>query len=101
MGAIVIDRYAKPDDQLPGVTGGRTDAELYPHAVAIVLTQKRASISLVQRTCRCGYNQAVRLMELMVQNRLGVSRSADRTGFFEFDAILAAAAENVKFVDGR
>ncbi|HIH2744994.1 TPA: DNA translocase FtsK [Burkholderia lata] len=92
MSATAIDHYAKPDNQVPGVTGGKTDAELYPHAVAIVLQQKRASVSLVQRTCRCGYNQAARLLELMVENHLGVIRHGDRHGFFEFDATLAAEA---------
>lgn len=90
MSATAIDHYAKPDNQVPGVTGGKTDAELYPHAVAIVLEQKRASVSLVQRTCRCGYKQAARLLELMVENRLGVIRRDDCKGFFEFDATLAA-----------
>ncbi|AQH05622.1 hypothetical protein A9R05_42125 (plasmid) [Burkholderia sp. KK1] len=89
MSATAIDHYAKPDDQVPGVTGGKTDAELYPHAVAIVLEHKRASVSLVQRTCRCGYNQAARLLELMVENRLGVIRRDDCKGFFEFDATVA------------
>ncbi|WP_244131271.1 DNA translocase FtsK [Burkholderia gladioli] len=89
MSATAIDHYAKPDDQVPGVTGGKTDAELYPLAVSIVLEHKRASVSLVQRTCRCGYNQAARLLELMVENRLGVIRRDDCKGFFEFDATVA------------
>lgn len=89
MSATAIDHYAKADDQIPGVTGGKTDAELYPLAFAIVREQKRASVSLVQRTCRCGYNQAARLLELMVENRLGVIRRDDGKGF-EFDATVAA-----------
>lgn len=95
MSATAIDHYVKPDNQVPGVTGGKTDAELYPQAVAIVLEQKRASVSLVQRTCRCGYNQAARLLELMVENRLGVIRRDDVKGFFEFDATLAAETGDV------
>jgi DNA segregation ATPase FtsK/SpoIIIE, S-DNA-T family len=39
--------------------------ELYDQAVAIVLQNKRASISLVQRHLRIGYNRAARLLEQM------------------------------------
>ena len=38
---------------------------LYDQAVAIVLENKRASISLVQRHLRIGYNRAARLLEDM------------------------------------
>ena len=40
---------------------------LYDQAVAIVRTNQRASISLVQRHLRIGYNRAARLMEQMEQ----------------------------------
>ncbi len=43
---------------------GETDA-LYDQAVAIVLKNRRASISLVQRHLRIGYNRAARLLEQM------------------------------------
>ncbi len=39
--------------------------ELYDKAVEIVLTNQRASISLVQRHLRIGYNRAARLLEQM------------------------------------
>ena len=52
-----------------GVAGeGGSDAEsdpLYDQAVEIVLKNKRASISLVQRHLRIGYNRAARLLEAM------------------------------------
>lgn len=38
---------------------------LYDQAVAVVRAQKRASISLVQRHLRIGYNRAARLLEQM------------------------------------
>ena len=44
--------------------GGEADA-LYDEAVKIVLESKRASISLVQRRLRIGYNRAARLLEDM------------------------------------
>ncbi|MFZ6844176.1 DNA translocase FtsK [Undibacterium sp. RuTC16W] len=47
-----------------GEGGGEADA-LYDQAVAIVLKNRRASISLVQRHLRIGYNRAARLLEQM------------------------------------
>ncbi|MGA7749478.1 MAG: DNA translocase FtsK 4TM domain-containing protein [Gallionella sp.] len=51
-----------------GVAGASLDAEadpLYDQAVDIVLKNRRASISLVQRHLRIGYNRAARLVEQM------------------------------------
>jgi S-DNA-T family DNA segregation ATPase FtsK/SpoIIIE len=46
--------------------GGEAEADpLYDQAVAIVLKTRRASISLVQRHLRIGYNRAARLIEQM------------------------------------
>jgi len=50
--------------------GGAGDAEadpMYDQAVAIVLKNRRASISLVQRHLRIGYNRSARLLEQMEQ----------------------------------
>jgi S-DNA-T family DNA segregation ATPase FtsK/SpoIIIE len=50
------------------VDAGGGDAEsdpLYDQAVEIVLRTRRASISLVQRHLRIGYNRAARLIEQM------------------------------------
>jgi S-DNA-T family DNA segregation ATPase FtsK/SpoIIIE len=44
--------------------GGESDP-LYDEAVAVVLKSRRASISLVQRQLRIGYNRAARLIEEM------------------------------------
>jgi S-DNA-T family DNA segregation ATPase FtsK/SpoIIIE len=52
------------DAVVPGEGGGEADA-LYDQAVAIVLKNRRASISLVQRHLRIGYNRAARLLEQM------------------------------------
>jgi S-DNA-T family DNA segregation ATPase FtsK/SpoIIIE len=49
--------------------GDETD-ELYDQAVAIVLKNRRASISLVQRHLRIGYNRAARLLEQMENSGL-------------------------------
>ncbi len=52
-----------------GSADGEAD-ELYDQAVEIVLKSRRASISLVQRHLRIGYNRAARLVEQM--ERAGV-----------------------------
>lgn len=49
---------------LGGQEGGEADP-LYDEAVAVVLKSRRASISLVQRHLRIGYNRAARLIEVM------------------------------------
>ena len=56
------------DDEGGSADGDGGDAEsdpLYDQAVDIVLKNKRASISLVQRHLRIGYNRAARLIEAM------------------------------------
>jgi S-DNA-T family DNA segregation ATPase FtsK/SpoIIIE len=55
---------------LDGATGGGEGDALYDQAVAVVLKNRRASISLVQRHLRIGYNRAARLLEQMEQSGL-------------------------------
>jgi S-DNA-T family DNA segregation ATPase FtsK/SpoIIIE len=50
-----------------GAVNSESDA-LYDQAVAVVLKNRRASISLVQRHLRIGYNRAARLLEQMEQS---------------------------------
>jgi S-DNA-T family DNA segregation ATPase FtsK/SpoIIIE len=51
------------------IGGGESDP-MYDQAVAIVLQHRRASISLVQRHLRIGYNRAARLLEQMEKSGL-------------------------------
>jgi S-DNA-T family DNA segregation ATPase FtsK/SpoIIIE len=53
----------------PGESSGEADP-MYDQAVAIVLQHRRASISLVQRHLRIGYNRAARLLEQMEKSGL-------------------------------
>jgi S-DNA-T family DNA segregation ATPase FtsK/SpoIIIE len=55
---------ATGDESAGGQPGGEADP-LYDQAVEIVLKNRRASISLVQRHLRIGYNRAARLLEDM------------------------------------
>ena len=64
-----------------GGNAGEPDAEadpLYDQAVDIVLKSRRASISLVQRHLRIGYNRAARLIEQM--ERVGLVSSMQSSG---------------------
>ncbi len=56
--------------------GGEGDA-LYDQAVAVVLQHRRASISLVQRHLRIGYNRAARLLEQMEKSGLVSAMSSN------------------------
>ena len=70
------------------------DAEsdpLYDQAVAIVLKTRRASISLVQRHLRIGYNRAARLIEQM--ERAGMVSTMQTNGNREVLAPASAAAD--------
>ncbi|WP_338758887.1 DNA translocase FtsK 4TM domain-containing protein [Massilia sp. METH4] len=55
------------DGAMAGEGGGEADP-MYDQAVQVVLKHRRASISLVQRHLRIGYNRAARLLEQMEQS---------------------------------
>jgi S-DNA-T family DNA segregation ATPase FtsK/SpoIIIE len=70
------------EDGGEGGEGESRDAEsdpLYDQAVEVVLKNKRASISLVQRHLRIGYNRSARLIEAMEKSGL-VSAMDERGG---------------------
>ena len=71
-----------------GGPGNESDA-MYDQAVAIVLQHKRASISLVQRHLRIGYNRAARLLEQMEKSGLVSSMGTNGNR----DIIVPARAE--------
>jgi S-DNA-T family DNA segregation ATPase FtsK/SpoIIIE len=64
-----LDGDAGAEPGAPGDANGEADP-MYDQAVAIVLQHKRASISLVQRHLRIGYNRAARLLEQMEKSGL-------------------------------
>ncbi|HEX7911484.1 MAG TPA: DNA translocase FtsK 4TM domain-containing protein [Paraburkholderia sp.] len=79
------------DEGSAGAGGGSGDGEsdpLYDQAVDVVLKNRRASISLVQRHLRIGYNRAARLLEQMENS--GVVSAMSSNGNRE---ILAPARE--------
>jgi S-DNA-T family DNA segregation ATPase FtsK/SpoIIIE len=64
-----LDGDAGAEPGAAGEANGESDP-MYDQAVAIVLQHKRASISLVQRHLRIGYNRAARLLEQMEKSGL-------------------------------
>lgn len=73
----VTDESSSQNSEGEGVNAGEQDP-LYDEAVRIVIETRRASISLVQRRLRIGYNRAARLMEVM--ETAGIVSAMDTTG---------------------
>jgi S-DNA-T family DNA segregation ATPase FtsK/SpoIIIE len=68
-------------DAVPGAAGDGETSEsdpLYDQAVKVITEGRRASISLVQRRLRIGYNRAARMMEDM--EAAGVVSTMDHSG---------------------
>lgn len=63
------NEFAGENGESSRPAGGETDP-LYDEAVAMVVKSRRASISLVQRQLRIGYNRAARLIEEMERTGL-------------------------------
>jgi S-DNA-T family DNA segregation ATPase FtsK/SpoIIIE len=83
-----IDGDADAIDGAPGGASGENDP-MYDQAVGVVLQHRRASISLVQRHLRIGYNRAARLLEQMEKSGLvsGMATNGNR------DILVPARAE--------
>ncbi|SFO25444.1 DNA translocase FtsK [Nitrosospira briensis] len=64
LNALEEDNGAGDSGSMAAQEGGESDP-LYDEAVGVVLKSRRASISLVQRHLRIGYNRAARLIEEM------------------------------------
>jgi len=61
----ILDDPEQADSEAAGEGPGGESDPLYDQAVQVVLQNRRASISLVQRHLRIGYNRAARLIEDM------------------------------------
>jgi S-DNA-T family DNA segregation ATPase FtsK/SpoIIIE len=67
----VLEEPASEEAEDGALEGPDAESDpLYDQAVAIVLKTRRASISLVQRHLRIGYNRAARLVEQMERSGL-------------------------------
>ena len=81
------DRKSSVGDNSSG-SSGESDA-MYDEAVSIVLQHRRATISLVQRHLRIGYNRAARLLEQMEKSGLVSAMSTNGSR----DILIPARAE--------
>ncbi len=75
-GGSLSDEGSNLDGSPSGGGDGEQDP-MYDNAVAIVLQHRKASISLVQRHLRIGYNRAARLLEQMEKSGLVSSMSTN------------------------
>jgi DNA segregation ATPase FtsK/SpoIIIE, S-DNA-T family len=75
-GGNLSDEGSNLDGSPMGASDGEQDP-MYDNAVAIVLQHRKASISLVQRHLRIGYNRAARLLEQMEKSGLVSSMSTN------------------------
>lgn len=67
------------DEMFKGIAAGNSDYdELYDDAVALILREKKASTSFVQRHLQIGYNRAARIIEQMEKD--GVIGPANHVG---------------------
>jgi S-DNA-T family DNA segregation ATPase FtsK/SpoIIIE len=79
--ADVLSGSSDDDDDGAGGSDDSGDAEndpLYDQAVEVVIKNRRASISLVQRHLRIGYNRSARLIEAM--EKAGLVSAMDNRG---------------------
>jgi DNA segregation ATPase FtsK/SpoIIIE, S-DNA-T family len=83
-----LDGESGDAEGVAGSGNGESDP-MYDQAVGIVLQHRRASISLVQRHLRIGYNRAARLLEQMEKSGLvsGMATNGNR------DILVPARAE--------
>ena len=66
------ERFMVPSEEQSGTDGQEEEAydEKYDEAVALVAATGQASISMVQRRLRVGYNRAARMIEIMEKEGL-------------------------------
>jgi S-DNA-T family DNA segregation ATPase FtsK/SpoIIIE len=67
---VYVDSILKPKVKEEAEEEGEDLDELYDQAVALVAKTRQASISMVQRRLRIGYNRAARLIEMMEKQGL-------------------------------
>lgn len=75
-GGTLSDEGSNLDGSPAGGGDGEQDP-MYDNAVSVVLQHRKASISLVQRHLRIGYNRAARLLEQMEKSGLVSSMSTN------------------------
>lgn len=77
---VYIDGVTDGDEEggFGGMGGGDSGDELYDQAVALVIRERKASTSFVQRHLQIGYNRAARIVEQM--EKQGIISAANHVG---------------------
>ena len=86
-----LDGDGEGASSVTGIGGDAQSDPMYDQACEVVLKHRRASISLVQRHLRIGYNRAARLLEQMEQS--GMVSAMQSNGNREILVPAAAARE--------
>jgi S-DNA-T family DNA segregation ATPase FtsK/SpoIIIE len=76
--SVTVDEEAGTGDDIEMADGGEESNDLYDRAVAIVLRDRKASTSYIQRRLAIGYNRAASIIERMEQE--GVVGPANHAG---------------------
>ncbi len=87
-----VDAGEQGGEAAPGLVGGDESNDLYDKAVAVVLRDRKASTSYIQRRLSIGYNRAASLIERMEKE--GLVGPANHAGKRE---ILVEGAEGDRF----
>jgi S-DNA-T family DNA segregation ATPase FtsK/SpoIIIE len=69
-GAAVYEKVELPDESAPGTAAGDDRDDVYWDAVNLVIAQRAASISFLQRRLGLGYPKAARFIDMMEQDRI-------------------------------
>lgn len=73
-----IEDVTKDDEEMMGDMSGSGGDDLYDKAVAIIMRDKKASTSYIQRQLKIGYNRAANLIEQM--EKAGIVSAPGHTG---------------------
>lgn len=74
----IISKFEQENEEMDMGNEKMTDDDYYNQALKIVMTEKKCSISYIQRRLRIGYNKAANIIEQMERN--GILTQPDSTG---------------------
>jgi S-DNA-T family DNA segregation ATPase FtsK/SpoIIIE len=76
---VYVDSVTQDESEPFGI-GGNTDSgdQLYDQAIALVLRERKASTSFIQRHLQIGYNRAARIMDQLEAD--GIVTAANHVG---------------------
>jgi len=76
--AEITQQLAKREDESAGDEGSGEDEEIIQDCIAVIRSEQKASVSLLQRRLRLGYGRAARIMDELEQRGIvGPSKGAE------------------------